>query len=372
MPNISSFEIIYRGALKAPIFPKGKIKPNSLKYIKPSNEADVFVHKTEEQFSTAPKKVEKMDLYNIRAYFLQKKMDLKISPDEFKTLFSYDGEEYKVKAFELLTKKMNVSKELMPNFIYGDIKNVPMCYDYASNYIAVNPNFKGSKQEFLALLRHELQHYEQNLAMFRHETLSDEYINKFANMSAKMNCQNIKNLVKNGNLEELKKVESAEYYAEIAQLRNLSETNPKEFDQYMEELFSIQLKAQLDAYNNFRQIAIAQKGLLTKDSFEGKRAAKMMKETLDEKSYWKENGEVNVAKYSMDCREIEAISAQDSMLCNIASASGKKVCVMKSLREASKAASENLSKNQKADLDKAGQEHGDAFSYKDFLSYIFD
>ena len=76
MPNISSFEIIYRGALKAPIFPKGKIKPNSLKYIKPSNEADVFVHKTEEQFSTAPKKVEKMDLYNIRAYFLQKKMDM--------------------------------------------------------------------------------------------------------------------------------------------------------------------------------------------------------------------------------------------------------------------------------------------------------
>ena len=372
MSYISSLETMYKGTLKAPIFPKGKIKPNSLKYIKPSNEADVFVHKTEDQLSIAPRKANKMDLYNIRAYFLQKKMDLKISPEEFKTLFSYDGEEYKVKAFELLTKKMNVSKELMPNFIYGDIKNVPMYYDYASNYISINQNFKESKQEFLALLRHELQHYEQNLAMFRHETLSDEYINKFANMSAKMNCQNIKNLVKNGNLEELKKVESAEYYAEIAQLRNLSETNPKEFDQYMEELFSTQLKAQVDAYNNFRQIAIAQKGLLTKDSFEGKRAAKMMKETLDEKSYWKENGEVNVAKYSMDCREIEAISAQDSMLCNIASASGKKVCVMKSLREASKAASENLSKNQKADFDKTRQEFGDDFSYKEFLSYIFD
>ena len=40
-----------------------------------------------------------------------------------------------------------------------------MYYDYASNYIAINPNFKESKQEFLALLRHELQHYEQNLAM---------------------------------------------------------------------------------------------------------------------------------------------------------------------------------------------------------------
>ena len=62
MPNISSFEIIYRGALKAPIFPKGKIKPNSLKYIKPSNETDVFVHKTEEQFSTVTRKVAKIKM----------------------------------------------------------------------------------------------------------------------------------------------------------------------------------------------------------------------------------------------------------------------------------------------------------------------
>lgn len=98
----------------------------------------------------------------------------------------------------------------------------------------------------------------------------------------------------------------------------------------------------------------------------------MMKETLDEKSYWKENGEIDVGKYSMDSREIEAVSAQDSMLCNLASASGEKFCVMKSLREAAKAASENHSKNQKADFDKAGQEFGDDFSYKDFLSHIFD
>lgn len=45
---------------------------------------------------------------------------------------------------------------------------------------------------------------------------------------------------------------------------------------------------------------------------------------------------------------------------------------MKSLREAAKAASENHSKNQKADLDKARQEFGNDFSYKDFLSHIFD
>lgn len=98
----------------------------------------------------------------------------------------------------------------------------------------------------------------------------------------------------------------------------------------------------------------------------------MMKETLDEKSYWKENGEVNVAKYSMDSRETEAVAAQESMLCNLASASREKVCFIKSVREASKAASENFSKNQKADLDKARQEFGDDFSYKDFLSHIFD
>lgn len=62
----------------------------------------------------------------------------------------------------------------------------------------------------------------------------------------------------------------------------------------------------------------------------------------------------------------------DPQLCNLASASGEKVCVMKSLREAVKTAGENLSKNQKADFDKARQEFGDDFSYKEFLSYIFD
>lgn len=195
------------------------------------------MHTAQKEFSTLPREVSEQELFNFKQYMLMKKMDLKITEEEFMTLFSYEGEEYILKAFELLTKKMNIQQELMPQIIYNYATGVPMSYEYYMNCIVVNPAVKFSKANLLELLRHELQHFSQNMQMLRHETKGSELVKIFSKMQAEKTCKGIDHYAKNVDIEQLKLILNEEDLNQVSFLKDLLKNNQiKEYDYFMQSL----------------------------------------------------------------------------------------------------------------------------------------
>jgi len=359
--------------------PKGKINPTTLRYVPNKNIspcADEFIHTIQKEFSTLPREVSKQEVFNFRQYMLMKKTSLKITKEEFRTLLSYDGEEYKLKAYELLTKKMNIPHELMPQFIYSNAIDVPMFYDFRMNYIAVNPSLNVDKGSFLAYLRHELQHFSQNMQMFRHETKGAELAKIFSKMNADITCKNIDHYARNVDIEQLKQILNEEDLKQISFFKDLLKNNQiKEYDYYLQLLEKKFNEYHLSEYTDFRKKIIDAMGILKKDTKEGKRAEKMFNETVSEQGYWQADGQVHLGKYLGDCRECEAFAAQDSIMINISEADNTKRCYMRDLKQTQEFLEQNADKNVKlvTDLAESINEMQDkGLKMKDLISYLYD
>lgn len=362
--------------------PKGKINPKTLSYVPPKNNIsaniDEFMYTTttaQNKISTAPRKMIVQDRFDIRQYFLMKKMDLKISAKEFTELFAFEGEEYRLKAFELLIKKMNIPKELAPKCLYSDAINVPMMYDYGSNAIIVNSCLNVDKAMYLSLLRHELQHYGQNMQMFMHETKGVELAELFAKAKAKQSCINVDNCVKNADIEQLKSIMNEKELKEFIYLKDLIKNNKTiEYEKYMEKLEKAIYDNQKSEYNIFRQKVIEKFGILKKDTREGKRAEKMFNETIQENGYWQTDGQIHYGKYFMDCRENEALAAQEAMIQNISRTSNIKRCYLMDLKQARDALEQNNENLKlKQNLDETVQELRDKrLTVEEIIAYLYD
>ena len=337
---------------------------------------DIFIKTPKNQ--EPKKKISEQLMWNFRQYMLCRKMNLNITTEEFNKLFALEGEEFKADAFKLLAEKMKIPQELTPGFVYSNEKNCPMFYNLVTNTIAVNPNVNMDKKTFLTLLRHELQHYSQNINMLRHETKGTELIEAYSKMSARQGCSTIDNCVRNIDLEQLKQCMSESNLAEFNRLKDLLKNSPAEYEQYLKNTEKELYNTNIEQYTNFRKTIVEKYGGLKENSQEGKRAEKMFNETVAETGYWKENGDVHYGQYFLqDCRENEAIAAQDSMVVNISSAYDKNpLCYIKNLREAQDKVINgeiNVDTCVQKDLEETIYNMNEwNLSMKQIMSYLFD
>ena len=118
-------------------------------------------------------------------------------------------------------------------------------------------------------------------------------------------------------------------------------------------------------------------GIIKKETVEGKRAARMIDETVSESTYWKKDGSIDASKYFDDIREIEALTAQDMMtLClNAIKTGDDRYCYIKILREAKEHIEKNIDKMEPSlqELVKKSKETKiDDEIVKQRIAYIFN
>lgn len=369
---MGKIELIESGFRAIRKWPKREIDPNGLKYIyKPKTSAPV-----DEFVGTVPKKkVTQKDIFNFRQYLLGKEVDIKISHEEIKTLFAYEGEDFKLKAFEFLTKKLNVSEKLKPPFLYLEVNpNIKMAYDYSQNIIFVNPNAQfADKSEFFSLLRHEYQHYKQNMNIFRHPEKGNEAVEIYSKILAKAQVQSIDNQIRNFSIDELKGFGWQEEAIKEFQMAKdmLSKNQVSEYEKYLQELRSNAEETHFKVIGDLRANVVEEQGLLKEGSREAGRAKKFFEATAAENSYFQKDGNIDYGKYLFDIRENEAIAAQDMVRILV---DDNHSCYLKAINKAQEAL-KKLSKKDKVVEDSVKymeEQNAKGVTFKDIISYLFD
>lgn len=351
-----------------------KINPETLRYIHPekiSAPVDEFVKTVPKKIETAAKTVSDADRMAFKGYVFQRNLNLKITADEIKKLFKYEGEEYQQKAFEFLLNKMNIPRELTPQIMYGgEGTDIGMAYNWALNAVIFNKEAKNilyDKTNFITFLRHELQHWMQNMKCLTHETKGDKFAKKLAEKIFYGSVQNFENQIKNADIEKLKTIYPQDFIQDIVYLKSCLKNNATaEYEQYLKELtktWQYTFENQLD---NLRNTAIEKIGITKAGTKEAKRAEKMIQETLSDIGYFEEGGKVNMGKFYIDCRENEALAAQDALLQQIKAFQGEKFCYLRDIKE--------QAKNPDAieTFEKIDKEVAPKFNLEELMSYLYD
>lgn len=326
--------------------------------------------------TTAKKKVSQSDIINFRQYLLGKEVDIKITPEEIKTLFACKtDEEFGVSASEFLTKKMQISDKLKPQYLCAEINpNAKMAYDYSQNIIFVNPNAQfADRAEFLSLLRHELQHYKQNICIFRHPEIGNKAVNLYAKLLSNAQVKNIDNQIRNCSIEELKNLG---YPEEILQKFSkakgfLNKNQTAEYEKFIQK-FAKEIETEnLKLIDSFRAGVVDEFGLLTESSREAGRAKKYFEATARGNGYFQKDGGIDYGKYLFDIRENEAIVAQDMISLRIKE---NHSCYPKALNEAQKLVSKMSGQDKVMDDIKkhVEKQNTKGVTFKDIISYLFD
>lgn len=362
--------------------PKSNVNLNQLRYAPADSMhgADKFIKNEFCKVTENHRQITYDDILNFKAYMLAKKVDTKVSPEEIKKLFSYEGEEFKLKSFGLLTEKLNIPKQLTPQFIYSNMGiNSPMAYDMASNIILVNPNMQfASKSQFLSLLRHEFQHFLQNMNVYRHETKGKEAVKLYAKLGADTECRNIHQRAMDLTLEEIKELgfneEGIDVYRNLQFL--LDNERYKEYEQVLNSIHKSIEEHNIGIFENFRKTIIDAMGELKADSKEGKRAEKFFKETFSGQGYNEADGGIDYGKYFSDVREVEAMAAGDMIALKTTPELKDKGCYIKMLKENAKkfeAQSNETTNKINQDIERTAKENKEqGITFKDMISYLFD
>ncbi len=354
------------------IVPKGKLNPAELR-LAPKIEPpiDTFV-------STAPRKLNKQDIYHFRQYLLGKELETKITPKEIEELFVHKGEEFNLKAFEFLTKKLNVPTPLKPQLVYMEVPNAAMAYDFVTNIMMINPAVKfADKSQILSTLTHEYRHFMQNMAILRHPTKGAEAIELYAKISGKATARNVDNIARNISIEDLRKQGFDESIIREYQLLKdmIANNRTVEYEAYLAEVAKFGEAQALPQMQVFRAEVLKEMKPLKEGSREARRAEKYFEATANQNGYRSKNGEIDFGKFLFDIREIEAMTAQDMMAMQTNEAIKKKGCYLRIMKDAEKQFEEISNNNTELinSLNKQAEEiNSRGISFKEMLSYIFD
>lgn len=164
-----------------------------------------------------------------------------------------------------------------------EINNLPkkmlMCYDWSNNTIFINPaTLKQSRVNIFSFLRHELQHFNQNLSIIRTENLGENAIKTYSQILAKNNVQEfistykdmkqpeIEELIKNGILTE-------NNVSLINQIKKVAATGDSTLEKKLsEKLIKNTFERIYSDWKNVRNTNIEKCGIIKEDSKEGVRA----------------------------------------------------------------------------------------------------
>ena len=260
------------------------------------------------------KNLTQLDRNAFSYYIYARKFPNGITAEDIKSISKFEGSEFMIQAYELLTKKLGLSTDIRPPFsgvpqIKGDALGA---YMPTTNMIVVDmqkmQNLKISKGNIFGFIRHELQHFLQNAAVLRHETIGEQAIEKMKTNYINAEKATAINAVKMLPMEQLEQMLANNTEA-LTHIRMVKDCLEKGTLEDLEPYYEKMGKEYTQNLINLRQKLIDKLGLIKKDSNQTKKIQGYFNE-FDKIGYYNSDGQVNLAKYLKSKIEQEAILSQ--------------------------------------------------------------
>lgn len=229
-----------------------------------------------------------------------------------KRLESLPINEFIEESKKIILKSLNIPQEIAPVLSVNSLggKKMIMLYDSSSNDIVANSEyFHLSRANLFSCLRHEIEHFSQNLLIIRTDNLGEHAIETYARMTTKFQIDNVINVckaipedaIKSGNL-------SKEQLAIIIRVQDAAKNGDEALGKCSEELFNEDFPLIHEKWKDFRAKVIGLQGSVNPDSKDGLKA----KEYFD--GFLKANNQSSGYSYWSSKHEIDARKAQSIAL----------------------------------------------------------
>ncbi len=251
-----------------------------------------------------------LDKNCFQGYVYSMKFKLGTTAQEIQNLCKLQGEDFVTGAYELLTNKMGIPAELKPVLVpQPQLDATPMRYLFNYNVISRNPDLSNlSQAEVFNGLRHELQHFRQNMDIFRHEKLGEKVVDIHVNGLVESQKATIKHLLASMSPEELAQdgyLASEDAYNMVVRCKKHLENNDAAaFDKEFESLAPA-FRREVSA---FRQKVVNAMGLIKEGTNEAQRAEHYFND-FQNINYFDTNDGIDYAKYLASGIEQEALLA---------------------------------------------------------------
>lgn len=251
-----------------------------------------------------------LDKNCFQGYVYSMKFKLGTTVEEIKALTKLKGEEFVTGAYDLLTKKMGIPEEIKPPLIpKQQSETAPMAYMFNYNVIALNPDLSTLSQGMIFNgLRHELQHFKQNMDIFRHETLGEKVVDIHVKGLLNTEKTTVKHLLANMSLDEMVEqgvIQTQEAYDAMVRYKKCLENNDiAAFDKEFEKL-EPESRTHITA---FRQKVIDSMGIIKTGTKEAEKAEQYLND-FQNINYFDGGDKIDYAKYFASKIEQEALMA---------------------------------------------------------------
>lgn len=235
-----------------------------------------------------------------------------ITLDDVKNLKVFNGDKFITNSFKFLCNKLGFSENIRPGLSIVDemYHDGFMSYVPANNIVMVNrTKLKNlSKDHIFALIRHEIQHYIQNILALRHETIGKQAIDIMAENNLKTSIAIAENLFNSLSDQGIKEI-----YGEMPDVYNFVMHTKKLYESGNRTAFIDSMKINSEIYKEnlliWQRKLIDELGQIPKDSALTPKIKQNFEE-LQNTGYYEANGQINPERYSRSKIEQEAENAQ--------------------------------------------------------------
>lgn len=296
-----------------------------------TNTAKAVVDKTRQ----ATKKLSNLDVAMFRQYLFSKQFNFNTTKEELVKLFSYNDEEFFDEAYNFLYKKLGYPESLKPKVAYYPLGgNINMAYGFDDNTILRNSDMPNlAKETTFIKIRHELQHFAQNIEMLRHPEIGPNIIEHYTRLSTGKIITDIDYRVRNFTLEQLKEMGLNDETLELYKyLQNLIKNKYSKYEDALDDLYESTENFIKERNTKLRDTVVKELGFLEDGSKQAKRATKYYNEFM-KSNYWQGKNNIHIGKYICDLREEEAAVAELVAQNKLKEIMGEKICYIKGYKD---------------------------------------
>lgn len=262
----------------------------------------------------ACKNLTPLDKNCFHSYVYSLKYKSGITQEEINKIFNLDGMDFLNACYEFIVKKVNIPESLRPAVVIGELskKELSMAYEPGKEMITISPNIVYStKSQIFGCLRHEFQHYMQNLSVYRHEKIGKEAVEFWAKDVLEKEKTFLEPLYKKTDDELMALGYNGDVFSEIKKMQDLYLNNRIAYDKFYDDC----ARRNIENLTKLRERAIQEMGVVKDGTKEAKRAEIFFKEfkeqTNQSSSYYNPDGSLNMKKYLSTAIEQDAYSAGD-------------------------------------------------------------
>lgn len=237
-----------------------------------------------------------------------------ITPDEAQKLLKYDGDEFILNSYLYLTDKLGIPENVRPVLMPVDtLADSPLSMQYmpTDNIIMFDKDYvtKVDKIDIFTALRHELQHYKQNLQILRHEEYGEKALDAYTKNYVTMQKTLFEELYNNNEITELLKPGILPDQEDASLLYAYKHFKDSKLDLGLDLLFNHVGKKYKTELTEFRDKVIETYGVIKSDDIDSEKIERIYNE-FNDLGYFNVNNEIDYDKYYSSFIEQDAIKAE--------------------------------------------------------------